>query len=237
VAGLMVNVDMIARLRQMRGTAYPDVLEAVRVVEDAGASGIVAHLRGDRRHIQDDDLSAIRARATTLLNAELAATEEMMAIAERVQPDMVTIVPEEADEVTTQGGLVLLREADGVATAAGRLSRAGIGVSLFVAPDIDVIGRAAEMGVDAVEIYTGAYATAAEGPAGERELGKVLAAGRAAADAGLFLRAGHGLDTDNVAPIRGAGIFQEYSIGHSIMLRAMFVGLRAAVAEMIAAIG
>ena len=236
MAGLMVNVDMIARLREMRGTAYPDLLEAVRICETAGACGIVAHLRGDRRHIQDDDLAAIRKTAGTLLNAELAATDEMMDIAAAVKPQMVTLVPEEAGEVTTQGGLVLEGESGAIAAATERLHGSGISVSLFIAPDPRVVARAVDMGVDAVEVYTGAYATAPDGGSRRKELDRVLAAGRAAADAGLLCRAGHGLDVANVGPVRDAGTFAEYSIGHSIMLRALFVGLSEAVGEMLRAV-
>jgi pyridoxine 5-phosphate synthase len=238
-ARLSVNIDHVATVRQARRAGYPDPVEAARVAEDAGASGITVHLRVDRRHVQDHDVERLRPVVRGKLNLEMSTAEEMLAVALRVRPDQVTLVPERPEEVTTEGGLDLLRHpgnTEAVARAAERLAGAGIEVSLFVDPDprqIEAISNIRH--VSGFEINTDAY-TRATGEADlSRELEKVARAGELGRAQGLHLYAGHGLRTDNVAPIAALPGMEELNIGHFLVSRAVIVGLGAAVREMLAA--
>jgi pyridoxine 5-phosphate synthase len=235
---LSVNVDHVATLRQARRAAYPDPVEAARLAEAAGASGITVHLRGDRRHVQDHDVERLRAAIAGKLNLEMAASEEMLEIAERLRPQQVTLVPERADEVTTEGGLDLVAHGARVRHAAERLAAAGIAVSLFVDPAPEQLARLADIGsaVNGFEINTDAYTRGGEL---DRELH--VAGMRAAAeqghDLGLHVYAGHGLTTANVGPVAALPYMEELNIGHFLVARAVVVGMGAAVREMLAAMG
>jgi pyridoxine 5-phosphate synthase len=232
-ARLSVNVDHVATVRQARRAGYPDPVEAARVAEAAGASGITAHLRVDRRHVQDRDVERLRESVRGKLNLEMSTAEEMLAIALRVKPDQVTLVPERPEEVTTEGGLDLLRQGAAVARAVERLAGAGIEVSLFVDPDSRQIEAIAGLsGIAGFEINTDAYTRAADV---RQELEKVAQAGELGRSQGLHLYAGHGLRTNNVGPIAGLPGMEELNIGHFLISRAVIVGLDAAVREMLAA--
>ena len=229
---LYVNVDHVATVRQARRTDEPDPVLAARQCEDAGADGITAHLREDRRHMQDADIEQLARTVHTAFNLEMALTDEMLAIAERLHPKQVTLVPERREEITTEGGLDVSREPDRLAAGLARLKRAGVRTSLFIAPSADAVRRSRELGADAIEFHTGAYAHHASDPATLR----ALAEGAAAAGAlGLGVHAGHGLTVRNVGPVAAIPEIEELNIGHSIVSRAIFVGLTAAVREMRAA--
>jgi pyridoxine 5-phosphate synthase len=231
---LSVNVDHVATLRQARRATYPDPVEAARLAEDAGATGITVHLREDRRHIQDADLFALRDAVRGKLNLEIAGTVAMLEIAERCRPTQVTLVPERPDEVTTEGGLDLVRHIKRVQRAANTLAEAGIEVSVFVDPETEQIACAATMsGLKGVEINTDHYTRAAD-PA--KELEGVRNAAAQAAGAGLAVYAGHGLTTANVGAVAGIAAIEELNIGHSIVSRAVLIGFRAAVEEMLRAL-
>ncbi len=228
---LGVNIDHIATLRQARRTPYPDLARAVRLVEEAGADGITMHLREDRRHIQDADLYRLREVITTKMNLEMAATEEMTAIALDVGPEDCCLVPERREELTTEGGLDVVGQFDRLSAVCRRLEGAGIRVSLFIEPDAEQIRAAAESGASTIEIHTGHYANL-EGEARDRELARIADAVRWGREVGLVVNAGHGLDYDNLAPILGIEGIHELNIGHSIVSEAVFVGLHAAVRRM-----
>jgi len=232
---LSLNVDHVATVRQARGALVPDPVEAARIALDAGASGITIHLREDRRHIQDDDLRRLRALRRGVLNLEMALTEEMIGIALDVRPDRVTLVPEKRQELTTEGGLDLSRRGDALARGIGRIVEAGIPVSLFLDPEPATIEAAPATGATIVELHTGAYANA-PGAAREAELDRLALAARSLLAAGLTPHAGHGLDTRNVGPLLLRYPFPEMSIGHSIIARAVIVGIDAAVREMLSAL-
>ena len=230
---LYVNVDHVATLRQQRGTRYPDPVAAATLCELSGADGITVHLREDRRHIQDRDVRILRETVRGVLNLEMAATEEMLAIAREVKPDFCTLVPEKRQERTTEGGLAV---APGglVEKVTHALSEAGIGVSLFIDPEPSVIEASARLGgVGTVELHTGDYCLA---PARSQEMALQLQrlelAARAAADAGMRLGAGHGLDYANLAPVVALPGLEELNIGHGLIARAVMLGLPAAVAEL-----
>ncbi len=230
---LSVNVDHVATLRQARRGLEPDPVTAAQMAELAGADGIIVHLREDRRHVQDRDLYLLKDVVKTRLNLEMAATEEMLGIALKVKPHMVTLVPERREELTTEGGLDVKGKGDSLIPFLKRLQEGGIRVSLFVDPDPEQIRRSREIGADIVEIHTGLYSEARTGEEEERELAKIKEAVRWARDLGLSVHAGHGLNYQNikgVAPIRG---IEEFSIGHSIIARSIFVGIERAVREMI----
>lgn len=236
---LSVNVDHVATLRQARRASYPDVVEAARIAEDAGASGITAHLRGDRRHVQDADLTALRQSVRGKLNLEMAASEEMLGIALNVRPHQCSLVPERPDEVTTEGGLDLLAHGERVREAALRLRDAGIAVSLFLDPHPEQIERLAEIGkgvVEGFEINTDAY-TQSSGLDGELHLTGMRAAAEQGRAAGFRVFAGHGLTTGNVGPVAALPEMEELNIGHWLISRSVFVGLAEAVREMLAAMG
>ena len=226
---LYINIDHVATLRQARRGSEPDPLEAARVCEASGADGITAHLREDRRHIQDSDVRALRKVIKTYFNLELACVPEMLAIAIEARPEQVTLVPERREEVTTEGGLDLSRDPARVRAAVDRLRAAGIRAALFIDPTLDAVDRSRDAGCDAIELHTGRYAHGA----GEGALlDELRSAARHAAKAGLSVHAGHGLTIGNVRAVSAIPEIQELNIGHSIVSRAVFVGLSAAVGEM-----
>ena len=227
---LGVNIDHIATLRQARGTAYPDLLEAVRLVEDAGAHAITIHLREDRRHIQDADVYAIRQMCTRRLNLELAATDEMVGIACDVLPNDACVVPEKREELTTEGGLDVAGQLDKIRQATARLTAAGCQVSLFIDPEQRQIDAAIACGAPLIELHTGAYAEA-QADAQQHEL-KRLQDAAAYASGRLIVNAGHGLHLHNVTPIAQIPNIYELNIGHALIADSVFVGLAQAVHDM-----
>lgn len=234
---LYVNIDHVATVRQARRADEPDPVEAARICEDAGADGITAHLREDRRHIGDDDVRRLATAVRTVLNLELATAPDIVALTEQLAPHQVTFVPERREEVTTEGGLQLGRSPEGdrkLAQAVARLCAAGARTSLFVDPDVEAMAAAAGLGADAVELHTGAYANAF--PEADRELDRLRAAATRARESGLAVHAGHGLTTRNVAAVAAIAEIEELNIGHHIVSRAIMVGLGSAVEEMRAAI-
>jgi pyridoxine 5-phosphate synthase len=226
---LYVNIDHVATVRQARRTDEPDPLEAARLCEAAGADGITVHLREDRRHIQDADVERL-APAVRVLNLELATSPDVLATACRLRPYQATIVPERREEVTTEGGLDLTRPSPRLRDTIRRLEQAGARVSLFIDPDLAALDTAKDLGVPAIELHTGRYAhTWREGSSALDELRR---AARHAADMGLFVHAGHGLTYRNVMPVAAIPEIEELNIGHSIVSRAVMVGMHAAVEEM-----
>ena len=237
---LSVNIDHVATLRQARRVAYPDPVEAARIAEAAGAAGITVHLRGDRRHVQDRDLEGLRAAVRGKLNLEMAATEEMCALALALRPDQVSLVPERPEEVTTEGGLDLVAHGERIAAVAGRLRQGGIAVSLFLDPaERQLTALAALPGavrdlLTGFEINTDAY-TKAWPLAVDAELAKVRRAAAQGAALGLRVYAGHGLSAWNVGPVAAVPEIEELNIGHALISRAVAIGLDAAVRELLAA--
>ena len=229
---LGVNIDHVATLRQARGTSYPDPVEAAAVAEAAGADGITIHLREDRRHIQDRDLEILKDRVRVRLNLELAVSDEMLAIAERVRPSNCCFVPERRAELTTEGGLDLLVHHAAVKTACARMQAAGITVSLFIDPDVAQIDAAVAAGAPVIELHTGRYADARDAESQAAELARLRKAAEYAATVGLQVNAGHGLHYGNVVPIAAIESIVELNIGHAIVAQALFKGLEAAVREM-----
>ena len=229
---LGVNIDHVATLRQARGTAYPDLLAAVQEVEAAGAHAITIHLREDRRHIQDADVYAIRQMCTRRLNLELAATDEMVGIACDVLPSDCCIVPEKREELTTEGGLDVIGQFERIRNATQRLNAANIRVSLFIEPDLEHIRRVPDIGAPVIELHTGTYANAS-GKNKERELARIMQAAEFADYLGIQVNAGHGLDYHNTQAIAAIMQMRELNIGHSMVSRAIFVGLRQATIEML----
>src|SRR5688572_4842206 len=227
---LYINVDHVATVRQARRTDEPDPLEAALLCEGAGADGITAHLREDRRHIQDRDLERMRP-AVKVLNVELATSPEIVALTCRLKPYQATLVPERREEITTEGGLDLVRSGSRLRETIRRLDQAGIRISLFVNPDLATLDAAKDLGVPAVELHTGRYAhTWRGGDAALEELGR---AARHAADMGLFVHAGHGLTYQNVGPVAALPEIEELNIGHSVVSRAVMAGMRPAVQDML----
>jgi pyridoxine 5-phosphate synthase len=233
---LYVNVDHVATLRQQRGTRYPDPVAAATLCELAGADGITVHLREDRRHIQDRDVRVLRETVRGVLNLEMAATDEMLRIAREVKPDFCTLVPEKREERTTEGGLSV-GPGGQVEKVSRALAEAGIGVSLFIDPEPRVVEASAKLGVGTVELHTGDYCRApARGAVAVTQLQRLELAARAAADAGLRLGAGHGLDYTNLGPVVALAGLEELNIGHGLVARAVMLGMRAAVEELRAVI-
>lgn len=230
---LNVNVDHVATVRQARGINEPDPVLAAYIAELAGAHGIVVHLREDRRHIQDRDLYVMRETVKTKLNMEMAATNEMVKIATDVMPDMVTLVPEKREELTTEGGLDVVGNKKSVSKVVDKLRDKGLFVSLFIDPDDKQIRASEEIGADMVEIHTGSYAEADNEKKIEKELKKVESSVIVAIDLGLRVAAGHGLDYQNVEPIAWIEEIEELNIGHSIISRSVIVGIEEAVSEML----
>jgi pyridoxine 5-phosphate synthase len=233
MARLAVNVDHVATVRQARGTNSPDPVLAAGLAELAGAEGIICHLREDRRHINDRDLRLLRETVKTRLNLEMAAVPEMVQIARKVRPDLVTLVPEKRQELTTEGGLDVCARPDLYKKAVGKLKVKGILVSFFVDPDPRQIEEASRMGGDIVEIHTGQYAEARTEAEAVERLERILEAANLAQDLKLRVSAGHGLDYVNVRRFKAVPQVEEYSIGHSIVARAVYVGFERAVREMV----
>ncbi len=229
---LGVNIDHVATLRQARGTPYPDVILAAHLAENAGADQITCHLREDRRHIQDADLVHLRKTVKTKLNLEMAATPEMLAIALKIRPNIVTLVPEKREELTTEGGLDLFSKESYLTACISELKKNSIPVSLFINPDLEDMEKSAELGVYAVELHTGQYAEEKEAAKIEKELERLKRAAHLGIKLQLKIFAGHGLHYDNLAPLIQISEIEEYNIGHSIIARSVFVGLEQAIREM-----
>jgi pyridoxine 5-phosphate synthase len=236
MARLAVNVDHVANIRQARGIDIPDPVTAAALAELAGAHGIVVHLREDRRHIQDRDVRILRETVKTKLNLEMAATPEMIEIAVEIKPDLVTLVPEKRKELTTEGGLDVRHNAGMLEEAIGKIQDAGVQVSAFVDPDIAQIKASIDVGADIVELHTGTYAEAKDDPTRLIQAETIAKAATFAAKGGLKVSAGHGLNYRNVETIADIDEIEELSIGHSIVARAVMVGMTQAVIEMLALI-
>ncbi|CBL44523.1 Pyridoxal phosphate biosynthetic protein [gamma proteobacterium HdN1] len=229
---LGVNVDHVATLRQARGTRFPDPVQAALDAEEAGADGITVHLREDRRHIQDRDVLILKDVLQTRMNLEMAVTDEMLAIAERVKPPHCCLVPERREERTTEGGLDVVSQRERVRHACERLRAAGIEASLFIAPDKAQIQAAFDVGAPVIELHTGHYADALSAEETKTAYGQIVEAVQYARSLGLIVNAGHGLHYQNVEPIAAIKGINELNIGHSIVARAVFTGLKEAVREM-----
>jgi pyridoxine 5-phosphate synthase len=229
---LGVNIDHIATLRQARGTAYPDPVQAAVDAVKAGADAITLHLREDRRHIQDADVEMIKGILKSRMNLEMAVTDEMILFAETIKPEECCLVPERREELTTEGGLDVAGQKARIGDACARLKQAGVRVSLFIDADPVQIEAAAEVGAPVIEIHTGHYADAESAEAIQNEYEKVRSAVQHGVDIGLHVNAGHGLHYENVQRIAGLTDIKELNIGHAIIARAVFTGLQDAVREM-----
>jgi pyridoxine 5-phosphate synthase len=232
VIELGVNIDHIATLRQARRTLYPDPVQAALEAEQAGADAITLHLREDRRHIQDRDVDILRQAIQTRMNLEMAATDEMIAIARRVRPHDCCLVPERREELTTEGGLDVRRQQTRIAACCAALAEAGVRVSLFIDPDPYQVEAAAATKAPAIEIHTGHYADAVDDARRREELGRVARAVAQGLSLGLKVNAGHGLNYHNVQAVAGIEGVSELNIGHAIVARAVFTGIAEAVREM-----
>ena len=232
MARLGVNIDHVATIRQARGGGEPDPVAAAAIAEISGADGITIHLREDRRQIQDRDLDLLRQTVRTKLNLEMAATDEMVAIALSVKPDCCTLVPEKRAELTTEGGLDVRMNLETIRQAVAKLQQGGMIVSLFIDPDPDQIKAANKVGADCIEIHTGQFADAPGWKEEQQELIKIENAVRLAAKLDLGVNAGHGLNYTNVKKVAAIGGIEEFNIGHSIISRAVLVGLGRAVRDM-----
>lgn len=244
-ARLNVNIDHVATIREARKTIEPSIITAAVICEQAGANGITVHLRGDRRHIQDRDIELLRDVVTTYLNVEMAATDEMISIAERTNPDAVSLVPESPNEITTEGGLDVISNFENVKNAVEKLKAAGIFVSIFIDPDLEQLDSAKSVGAQQVELCTAEYAEltlsarAAHGDGAKRaaaEVERIRKAAQHAHGLGMMVAAGHGLTYRNIGALAAIPEIIEFNIGHSIISRSVFVGLNQAVREMIDAI-
>jgi pyridoxine 5-phosphate synthase len=234
---LAVNIDHFATLRQARKATEPEPVFVALLAEQAGAHGIVCHIRGDRRHIKERDLRLLRDAVKTKLNVEMAATDEMKRIALEIRPDVVSLVPERPEELTTEGGLKVAANRKGLAPHVKALAKAGIRTSIFIDTNLAEIKAAREIGVDLIEINTGQYADLKEGPAREKALEAVRKAAEFGHKIGLEVHGGHGLDYRNVGPIVAVPEIAELSIGFSIVARAAVVGIERAVLDMLALLG
>lgn len=232
---LGVNIDHVATLRQVRGTSYPDIIEAARVALAAGAHSITVHLREDRRHIQDQDVADLVAQDGLRLNLELAVNDDMLAIGLDMAPDFVCFVPEKREELTTEGGLDVLANREAVTAACRRFNDAGIRVSLFIEASEEQISAAADCGAGCIEIHTGGYADAQTQAEQDEIVERIHRAAELAADLGLEVHAGHGLHRDNVAPFAAIPQIVELNIGHALVARSVITGLGTAVEEMLEA--
>lgn len=230
---LSINIDHVATLRNARGCAVPDPVTAAQIVEKAGAEGIVCHLREDRRHIRDDDVRRLRRTVTTKLDLEMAATPEIITIAKRIKPELATLVPERRKELTTEGGLDVVRLRGPLKRSVRQLQDEGILVSLFIDPVTNQIEASKEVGADMIEIHTGEYTDSESSVERRKCHARIKSAARFARRLGLGVNAGHGLDYTNIKPIAAIHEIEEVSIGHAIIVRALFVGLDAAVREMV----
>lgn len=233
---LAVNVDHIATIREARQHTIPEPVLAALLAEQAGAEGIVCHIRSDRRHIKERDLHLFKQTVKTKLNIEMAATDEMKRIAMDIKPDVVSLVPERDEEITTEGGLDVRSNEAHLRTHIQELKQAGMRVSIFVDPDVDQIDACKRAGVDLIEINTGKYADLKPGEKREQALGEIVRAARHGNGLGLEIHAGHGLDYFNVRPVAAIREMKEFSIGFAIVARAVIVGIERAVREMIALI-
>jgi pyridoxine 5-phosphate synthase len=229
---LGLNIDHVATLRQARGTTYPNLVRAALICEEAGADAITIHLREDRRHIQDADVDILRGMLQTRMNLECAVTDEMISNALRVKPHDICLVPERREELTTEGGLDVVRHFDAVKKATERCGEAGIRVSLFIDPDEKQLDAAQLIGAPVVEIHTGTYADADSFPEREQELARIQHAVAYGHSLGLQVNAGHGLNYHNVQPIVAIPHVAELNIGHAIIAESVFIGLDAAVKKM-----
>lgn len=234
---LGVNIDHVATVRQARRVPEPDPVHAAVLAELGGAHGITVHLRADRRHIQDRDVEILRQTVRTRLNVEMAATQEMVRIALTVKPDQVTLVPERREEVTTEGGLDVVLNSVQLKPVVKTLHDGGIRVSLFVDPDLEQVKESHRLDAQAIEINTAAYADARDDKAREAALRKTVDAARLAKRLGMLVHAGHGLTYRNVGALAAISEFSELNIGHSIVARALLVGMERAVREMLDAMG
>jgi pyridoxine 5-phosphate synthase len=226
---LYINIDHVATLRQARRGREPDPVEAAAVCETAGADGVTAHLREDRRHMQDADIEKLRTTVKTYFNLEMACVAEMLELARRLKPEQVTLVPERREEITTEGGLDITSDPARIRNAVEALSGAGIRVSLFIDPTRAAVEQSRKLGVPAIELHTGSYS---HQPDSEATLEALRDSARRAADLGLAVHAGHGLNLQNVGAVAAIPEIEELNIGHSIISRAIFVGLDRAVREM-----
>ena len=231
-ARLGVNVDHVATLRQARGTRYPDPVTAAMLAELGGADQITIHLREDRRHIQDRDLRVLRETVSTRLNLEMAPVKDMAKIAYEIKPDMVTLVPEKREELTTEGGLDVALARESLREMIRFLQDGDIKVSLFIAPDIEQIRASHKVGANAIEIHTGCYCDAKNDELRETEYSRLADGAKLASKIGLDVYAGHGLNLQNVAPVAALPEITEFNIGHSIVGHALFVGMTEAVRQM-----
>ena len=229
---LGVNIDHVATLRQARGTLYPEPLLAALLAEQHGADSVTLHLREDRRHIQERDVELLRASLQTRMNLEMAVTDDMLVIAERVKPEDCCLVPERRQELTTEGGLDVVAQKDKIRDACRRLADAGVRVSLFVDAEPRQIAAARDCGAPAIEIHTGHFADARSSTARQRELQRIIASAVEGENLGMQVNAGHGIHYHNVASIAAIPQIRELNIGHAIIARALFTGLGPAVAEM-----
>lgn len=230
---LAVNIDHIATLRNARNEQQPDPVTAAAIAELGGASGIVCHLREDRRHIRDRDLERLRESVTTKLDLEMAMTEEMQHIAIRTKPELITLVPEKRRELTTEGGFDIVNNFDSLVEFIKPVQGAGIEVSLFIEPEKEAVLLAAEAGADLVELHTGPYSLKKTTSDIEAEIKRIRTAAKLARDSGLRVVAGHGLNYYNILPFRTIGEIEEVSIGHALIARATMTGLEAAVRDML----
>jgi len=229
---LGVNIDHVATLRQARGTHYPDPIQAALVAEQAGADGITAHLREDRRHIQDRDIYLLQEMLHSRLNLEMAVTDEMIGIAEKIKPAACCLVPEKREELTTEGGLDVASSSERMKGACQKLADAGVEVSLFIDPDFKQIDAAVAVGAPVIELHTGCYADAANYQVKKAELLRVKQAAEYAHSAGLQVNAGHGLHFHNVEDICYIPEIVELNIGHSIIAQAVFSGLQQTIVDL-----
>jgi pyridoxine 5-phosphate synthase len=233
---LAINVDHVATIRQARGISEPDPVTAAAICELAGAEGIVVHLREDRRHVQDRDVRILRETVQTKLNLEMGAAKTIIDFALDIKPDMVTLVPEKREELTTEGGLNVAGQKKKIGATIARMNKAGIPVSLFIDPDIKQVKASHKIGATFVEIHTGAYADALDSTTMQQEFDLIEAAALAADEHGLRVNAGHGLNYVNTGPVAAIACIEELSIGHAIISRAVFSGLEQAVRDMAAII-
>lgn len=229
---LGVNIDHVATLRQARGTLYPCPVQAALNAETAGADGITLHLREDRRHIQDKDVFTLRPLLKTRMNLEMAATEEMLAIAEKVKPEHCCLVPEKREELTTEGGLDVVNHFDIISSITAKLTNLGVDVSLFIDPDKEQINAALDAGAPTIELHTGCYADETTPEKQQAELEKISSCAHYAHKKNLVVNAGHGLHEHNVGAIAAIPVIYELNIGHALIAKAMVVGLSEAVREM-----
>jgi len=230
---LGVNIDHIATLRQARGINYPDPLQGAKICEESGAQGITVHLREDRRHIIDQDVYALKKIVKGKLNLEMALAEDIIEIAADIKPDQITLVPEKREELTTEGGLDLAKNIKKINNLIQRFKSLGTTISLFIEPDIETIKIASDIKADSIEIHTGRYCDNYGTTTAEKELQKIYEAAQSACELNLVVNAGHGLNIENIKPLLKIPGLEELNIGHSIISRAIFIGLGPAVQEML----